>query len=47
MCITVADKSDVRSGLAGNSGTKSLRNVPPVIFLVRWPGLIHTQPSTT
>ena len=39
--------SELTSGLAGNSGTTSLQNVPPVILLVRWPGLTHTHPSKT
>ena len=37
--------SELRSGLAGNSGTSRFRNVPPVAFLVSRPGLMHTQPS--
>ena len=40
-------RSVLRSGLAGNSGTTTVMNVPPEAFLVRWPGLTHTQPSST
>lgn len=47
MWTTLMARSVVRSGLAGNSGTVSVINVPPVAFLVRWPGLTHIQPSST